>query len=334
VIGERTSAVGGVAALLLMSTACGSTDNGTSPDASVDADGGEPGRDSGPGPGRDGGPGPGRDSGPGPADAGRLDGGAPVGIFFEEGFEDADLASRGWYDGPRPTIVDDPVRGRVLELRFLAGATSALGIPGRHCLQAGPTPCVGSSRSVYLSYWVRYSDNWVGSQLSSHPHEFFFLTHADPDFVGPAGAQLEVLVEQTHCLRDRLGRNDCPGSDTGMLPRLVVSSATSMVTGRIDADAVFFSDAAGPRYKGDWHHVEAYFEMGSAPGVADGVAAYWHDGTVVIDRADVLFWASGSTPAEFSHMLIGPYINGRGAGSPVEQTMWIDDLVVAASPPG
>src|SRR3989449_8148514 len=45
-------------------------------------------------------------------------------------------------------------------------------------------------RSVYLSYWVKYSANWVGSGQPYHPHEFLFLTNEDGAYIGPSATHL------------------------------------------------------------------------------------------------------------------------------------------------
>jgi len=64
--------------------------------------------------------------------------------------------------------------------------------------------------------------------------------------------------------------------------------------------------------------------------VPDGVLQYWFNGTLVIDRHDVML-RTGARPAlSFAQFIIGPYI---GVGSPVDQYMWIDNLTIATSRP-
>jgi hypothetical protein len=65
-------------------------------------------------------------------------------------------------------------------------------------------------------------------------------------------------------------------------------------------------------------------------GQADGVLQYWFNGALVIDRHDVLFRAGARSTLQFAQFLIAPYI---GNGSPIDQTMWVDDLVVATAKP-
>jgi hypothetical protein len=57
---------------------------------------------------------------------------------------------------------------------------------------------------------------------------------------------------------------------------------------------------------------------------------YWFDRRLVIDRHDVLLRTSANASMQFNQFVIAPYI---GDGSPVTQSMWIDDLTVADSRP-
>jgi hypothetical protein len=222
------------------------------------------------------------------------------GVLVYEGFEDTDFGARGWYDSrsPRITTSSPAVGSASLEMRFAQGATTVDASPGRHLFD--------ETEVVFFSYWVKYSANWVGSQVSSHPHEFYFLTNLDDPYVGPAGAVLEVLVEQTHNRVD------------GMTP-WVGARGRRMFASEI------FTDAPGPRYKGDWHFIEVELRL-NTPGVADGVARYWMDGDLLMEATDVLYREAGQEAMRFNQLLIAPYIS---VGSPVEQTMWVDDLTIA-----
>jgi hypothetical protein len=88
-----------------------------------------------------------------------------------------------------------------------------------------------------------------------------------------------------------------------------------------------------PGYKNNWNHVEAYFQLNTiANGVGqpDGVMQYWFNGQLVIDRHDVMFRTGAQPTVMFNKFLISPFI---GDGSPVDQSMWIDNLVVATARP-
>jgi hypothetical protein len=281
---------------------------------------------------------------------------AATGAFLvEEGFEDSNLESRGWYDlGPlvRSTVEAHSGSGS-LELRFLQGANQAVGGGARHLFD--------ETESVYLSYWAKYSQNWVGSGRPRHPHEFFLLTNADGRYVGPASTHLTVYVEHVHeaggnvpWMRAQDSQNIDQSRLNQDLTGVTEDRAANGCNGSVDphpttcgpdvggihgnrkywsASQPYFLDAPGPGYKNDWHHVEAYVQLNSIEngiGVNDGVIQYWFDGQLVINHHDVLLRTGAWPGMRFNQLLVGPFI---GVGSPVEQTLWIDDLRIATARP-
>src|SRR2546428_678693 len=89
----------------------------------------------------------------------------PIGMtLFQETFEDSAFAARGWYDNTSmvtTTAQHIPGSTAAMEAHFLAGATTPTwGGAARHLFAATPT--------LYVSYWVKYSSNWVGS---GHPYQ-------------------------------------------------------------------------------------------------------------------------------------------------------------------
>lgn len=281
-------------------------------------------------------------------------------LFFEE-FEDTDLASRGWYDGTLTALSSEHVNGASsFECRWEIGATScADGLPARHQF----TP----QDAVYLSYWVKYSVGWEGSGRPYHPHEFHFVTTEDDMWVGPAHTHLTSYIEQVGGVA-RLALQDSANVDLGCILRNDDSivgcdgdfdswpftearsvCACNGLEGDLDgrdcfpngdgtwyssrswaSDGRVFTDEAGPSYESDWHFVEAYFRMNEIPGgvgVADGLIRYWIDGDLRIS-SDRILMRTGQHPAmQWNQFLVTPYI---GDGSPIVQSMWIDDLTVAA----
>src|SRR5256886_8020803 len=78
-----------------------------------------------------------------------------------------------------------------LEIRFAPRATQPVwGSAARHLFQ--PT------ETVYLSYWVKYSANWVGSGHAYHPHEFYLMTTENGPEDGPSVSHLTVYVEDNY----------------------------------------------------------------------------------------------------------------------------------------
>jgi hypothetical protein len=90
-----------------------------------------------------------------------------------------------------------------------------------------------------------------------------------------------------------------------------------------------FQPSPGAGYKNNWNFVEAYFQLNTVVngiGLANGVMQYWFNGTLIIDRHDILFRTGAHPTLQFNQFLIAPYI---GDGSPVDQSMWVDNLRVA-----
>jgi hypothetical protein len=273
-------------------------------------------------------------------------------VLFQEHFDDGGLESRGWYDGTSPllsSVVRAGTSRRSLEYRFEAGSTKpSVGSPLRRKLS--PT------NSVFLSYYVKYSDNWVGSKQLYHPHEFHFLTTADDDWAALSNTHLTVYVEQTGgtplvAIQDganidqtRTGINlsgltgqrgvaGCNGDGDRYRGHCYLAGTAWMNEKKWPASRPLFTSTAGPFYKGDWHFVEAHIKLNSIVAgreVADGIVQYWFDGELVIDHRDVMLRTAAHPDMQFNQLVIAPYI---GDGSPITQTMWIDDLSVATKRP-
>ena len=299
-------------------------------------------------------------AGGGSADAGTYD--IPTGtLLFAESFDNASLAARGWYDGPGGTISTTDVSpgggAGSFQCQFNSGATGcAGGKPARHKHTA--------TDRVFLRMWLKFSANWVGSGVAYHPHMFHFTTTADGDYIGPANSHLTLYIEVVQlrgllALQDSLNvdnacilrNNDTFVGCNGNFSTYAFTEARSVascnglagdVDGRDcfntgsywysarawDTAGAWFTDAAGPRYKGDWHKLEAYFQMNtvaSGVGQADGRLRLWLDGEKVVSSDRVLFRTGANATLQFNQFLMLPYI---GVGSPVVQSFWVDQLQV------
>jgi hypothetical protein len=278
-------------------------------------------------------------------------------VLFRETFEDNAFASRGWYDNTSmatTTAQHSAGSTRALEARFPAGATAPTwGGAARHLFQPTPT--------LYVSYWVKYSSNWVGSNRPYHPHEFYVMSDQDGDYAGLANGWLVTYIEQSYrnggiprvATQDNKAINTSYGSLPRNLTNLTENRSTSGCNGVAESNVVTtcfsmppwyndkeffaprvtFQPTPGPGYKGNWNQVEVYFQLNSVvggKGVADGVLQYWFNGTLVIDRHDVLYRTGARPTLKFRQFAIAPWI---GDGSPVDQTMWVDDLTVATRKP-
>ncbi|TAL68160.1 MAG: T9SS type A sorting domain-containing protein [Bacteroidetes bacterium] len=272
-------------------------------------------------------------------------------IFFHESFNDENFNARGWYD-LRPFILDttDFVgnSGSSARFTFKQGATTPL---------AGGRVLITPSDEVYLSYQVKYSTNWVGSQKPYHPHEFNFTTNEDDKWVGPAYTHLTTYIEHNSGKPilaiqdgDNVDENNigidlrsisenravagCNGSsDEYPAGDCYLNGAKHWNGKQWKASKKYFSDSIGPYYKNDWHFIEAYFKLNSiqnGKSIPDGIIRYWYDGELIIDAPNAALRTGVFPDMKFNQFLVLPYI---GDGSPVEQTMWVDELTVASSRP-
>jgi hypothetical protein len=279
----------------------------------------------------------------------------PGTALVSENFDDASLAGRGWYDNTRPVISSTEHHSGTGSLQMTWQTGAQLPMQGgaiRH--KFTPTD------RVYLRYWVKYSSNFIGSGQTYHPHEFHFMTDAETnDYLGPSATHLTVYVEQNYQNggRPQLSMTDALNIDAARLnmdlSHVTEQRASAGCNGNADgyrtscyqlggewrnekiwwAPGVTFQPTPGPGYKGDWNMVEAYFQLNTIAGgkaQADGVAQYWFNGQLVIDHHDIIFRTGAHPAMKFDVFLIAAYI---GDGSPVGQSMWVDDLVVGTSRP-
>jgi hypothetical protein len=275
-------------------------------------------------------------------------------ILFQEGFEDANLSSRGWYDNTTPKLssVEHATNStKSLEFHFAKGAILPdNGSTMRKIFQ--------ETDSVYFSYYVKYSSNWEGSNVAYHPHEFYLLTNKDTEWTGPGYTRMTVYVEQNEG-RPQVGIQDgvnvdlanigkdltsltesravagCNGDNDGYGTGECYASGATYRNGKMwPAGQVMFSDTKGPNYKSDWHLIEVYVKLNSladSKAVKDGVLQYWFDGNPVFDYKNVVYRTAQHPDMKFNQFIIGPYI---GVGSPVDQTFWVDNLIVATGKVG
>ena len=279
----------------------------------------------------------------------------PGTLLFQENFEDTDIASRGWYDNTKVVLSTT---------EHIAGSTSSAQY---HWLQGATTPTTGASQrhkftassTVYISYYVKYSANWVGSGHDYHPHEFYLMSTLDDDYGGPSNGYLVAYLEQNYqnggiplmALQDNKSVNYSYGPLPYNLVGVTEDRSTCGCNGMIETNMysecfdiggyfysrkqltgpVSFQPNPGPGYKNDWNFVEAYYQLNTVVngiGQADGIMQYWFNGALVIDRHDIVYRTGAHPTIQFSQFLIGPYI---GDGSPVDQSMFVDNLRVGTS---
>lgn len=272
-----------------------------------------------------------------------------AGTLFQESFEDGSLSARGWYDNTTPILSS---------VEHVTNSTKSLQF---HFSKGAVTPDNGTTmrkkfletESVYIRYYIKHSSNWVGSGLAYQPHEFYLLTNKDGDWSGLIPTHMTAYIEE-NAGKAQVGIQDALNIDTANINKNLTTTTEKRSVGGCNGDSdgygngdcyanggsywngkwwksntTLFSDTIGANYKGNWHLVEVYFKLNSVvngKGAKDGILQYWFDGTAVMNYNNVVFRTGLYPDIKFNQFIIGPYI---GDGSPVDQTFWIDELVVA-----
>jgi len=274
-------------------------------------------------------------------------------LLFQENFDDSNIGSRGWYDNTHVELsTTEHISGSTASAQYhwLNGATvPTSGNAQRHKF----TP----TNSVYVSYWVKYSANYVGSGQTYHPHEFYILSTLDGQYDGPSNNYLDIYIEQNYqnggrpviAMQDNRAINYNYGSLPNNLVAVTEDRSTAGCNGIVETNIhqecfnagsywynlksltgpVTFQPSAGTGYKNNWNYVEAYVQLNTVTngkGNPDGVMQYWFNGQLIIDRHDILFRTGAHATMQLNQFLIAPYI---GDGSPVDQYMWVDNLRLA-----
>ena len=98
------------------------------------------------------------------------------------------------------------------------------------------------------------------------------------------------------------------------------------------ADTTYYSGAgilgSSPITKNEWVTLDTYIQMNTVTdGVAnaDGQVIQWVNGASVSGANDVMFRTNQHPAMGFRQVVLGPWI---GDGSPIAQTMYIDELEV------
>lgn len=273
--------------------------------------------------------------------------------LINETFDDAAFSGRGWYDNTSQVISKtESVSGSDSSLHYLfkAGATTPTS-------GGAMRKTFSESESVYLSYYIKYSDNWVGSGKPHHPHQFYFLTNLSDKWSGLAetnltvyiednGGRMQFVIQDSKNIDQRQVNKDlskttesrsvagCNGDSDGYGGSDCYRAGSTYRNGKSwKSKTINFTNNRGGSYKGDWHRVETFVKLNSivdGKGVNDGVVQMWVDGKSVLNHTDILLRTGQHPNMRFNQLAIGPYI---GDGSPVEQSFWVDELLVLKERP-
>ena len=276
--------------------------------------------------------------------------------LFSENFEDANYSARGWYDNTtQGTIATSGCySGNCLQWAWSSGATKPTnGASSRKAF----TP----TDTLYVSFYVKFQTGWRGSQKTYHPHMMYILSDLDPEYSALADNYLDTYLEfisdvggsyairPTFALQDNLRVNQSQGTPPNNLTAVTENRSVNYCNTPVSSGAsgsCFDQTGAGDWYSANlwrnstsslsvnaWHHVEVYLKMNTmsgGKGQSNGVLKEWVDGTQVFNYTDVLFRTNQDATKKWAQFVLAPYI---GDGSPITQTMWIDELTVGTSDP-
>ncbi len=238
------------------------------------------------------------------------------GVLFSEGFEDANLMKRNWYDGGQFRIVGNVRAGKgAIEYQWNEGSSKVQGSsPVRRLFEA--------TDEVSVRFYLKLSKGWGWSGQNFHPHLTHFLTTENTKWHGPAASHLTLYIEPVGG-KLRLAAQDIQNENTAH--GLTQGPLKGGYNGKLyDSDEVLFNDD-------QWHCVEAYFKLNTLdlendrPN-PDGIMRGWFDGRLVIERTDVVLRSTDFPKMKFNQFLMAPYF-GPGL-LPHAQRLWIDELAV------
>lgn len=264
--------------------------------------------------------------------------------IFDEVFNDANLATRGWYDGTTGyyVVYDTERGGNVLEQNFSTAGAVSTGLGAlRHSIP--------ETETIYIRYYVKYSDNWEWTNQNYGPHEIYLLTNMQSSYSGPAWTNLTCYIEVNNG-KPHVILQDGMNIDTTMinqdLTQITENRAVAGGNG-CNPDGYDYCSAysSGGRWYNNkgwrtpsamiqnnkWYLVEVEYKMNSivnGKAVADGHVKYWLNNSLVISHENVILRTGQHPSQKFNQVMIAPYYHN---GVPHPQKYWIDDFVVSDS---
>ena len=189
-----------------------------------------------------------------------------TGVLFREGFDDARLLERGWYDGRSITISRrGPQAGNgCIEYHWKPGTTTPEGSALRRLFEPTDT--------VYVRFFIKLSPGWSWTGRSYHPHLMHFMTTENEKYHGPAASHLTVYIEPQQG-KLRLAAQDIQNRDSrhGLTQGPLRGGYNG--TFHDSKDALFSDDK--------WHCVEAMFRLNTLDLKQRSSQRGWHRARLV-----------------------------------------------------
>ena len=272
--------------------------------------------------------------------------------LFSENFEDKNFTARGWISNPGIRLSSTEYHQGIksAEYRFLPGNQLPDYDGNGSFMRRLFSP---ASEQVYISFWIKFDTSW---QTTGERLYFYLLTNKDDAFANPKMSYLTFYFEENNgvvhsAISDSKNINTdsglfTPDSDT---PIPTEERAVAGCNGSSDAYPRGICIQLTPPQNAKkwslnysfslsvttWHHVELFVQLNKNNGsgaLANGKILFGVDGVQHYALSDMVFRTDRNEFRDmaFNQFVIGPYIYGQLS---VEQTFWMDGLVVATEPP-
>lgn len=159
----------------------------------------------------------------------------------------------------------------------------------------------GNKTKIYVSFWVRFSANWVGHSSGVNKIFFFQINRGNKVYLtaqgtGASSLQPQIRVQQIN--ENPVTRNLLPNLSTGK--RIV---------------------------RGQWAHWELILKS-NTNGQPNGTADWWVDGTKVGSYSNINF-VPATAPNVWEKIKLNPTWGGTGGKVPADQQMDVDHTYVS-----
>jgi hypothetical protein len=281
---------------------------------------------------------------------------SPANLLFSERFENNSWSARGWYDSStQGSIVSGGQSGNALQWAWTSGQTNPTnGSAIRNTFSA--------TDEMFVSVYMKFSSTWRGSQQTYHPHLIYFLSTLDSAYSALANNYLNNYIEAVsdigtpYAIRPQINLQDNlrvstaygtpPINITATTENRSVNYCNGYLSGQDSGSSRNCYSIGGGAYysstswkgsteipKDQWVKIETYFKMNRIlNGVAqpDGIMRQWVDGVLWLNKNNIVYRTNQDATKKWDKIALAPYI---GDGSPINQTMWIDELSVYDGPP-
>lgn len=272
--------------------------------------------------------------------------------LLSESFENDSWSARSWYDGTDSTgTTSGGYSGNALEWTWTSSATKPTGFSTiRRKFTA--------SNEFLIEYYVKYETGWRGSGQNYHPHLVQIASSEDTDYQGTGDSNSMLYFESVAntsspytnyyqvAHQDMQRVNQSEGTPPVDLRETTETrsanhcntpySASGATGGDCYADGADYYSANRWRAQAitipanEWVLVQVYIKgntFSGGEGNFDGILRAWVGGDLAVESEQVLFAAGVyESVMAWDKLILAPYI---GDGSPIEQSMWIDELTIS-----